>query len=87
MQIQVLGSGCPTCKSLYESVQKIAPQIDPSAKVEYITGQEGMKKIIALGAMHSPVLVVDNKVAMVGYIPDLEKIKNKILAVVSAEQK
>jgi glutaredoxin len=85
MQIQVLGSGCPTCKSLYESILKIAPQIDPTAKVEYITGQEGMKRIIALGAMHSPVLVVDNKIAMIGYIPDLEKIRNKILAVVSTK--
>lgn len=85
MQIQVLGSGCPSCKSLYEAVQKIAQQIDPSAKVEYITGQDGMKKIIALGAMHSPVLVVDNKVAMVGFIPDVEKIKNKILAVLAVK--
>lgn len=50
------------------------------AKVEYITGSEGMKKIIELGVMSSPVLAVNDQVAMVGFTPDIEKIKEKIKA-------
>lgn len=79
MKIQVLGSGCPTCKKLYEIVQKVVQNEKLEAEIEYITGTEGMQKIIELNQMSSPVLVVDKKVALVGFISDLNKIKQKIL--------
>lgn len=79
MRIQVLGSGCPTCKKLHELTQKAAAENGKGAKVEYITGFEGMQKMIELGAMGSPVLAVDGKVAMVGFSPDVSKIKAAIL--------
>jgi small redox-active disulfide protein 2 len=80
MKIQVLGSGCPTCKKLYEITQKAASDMGADITVEYITGSEGMQKIVELGVMSSPVLVVDGKVAMAGFIPDVQEIKDKILA-------
>ncbi|MFZ5425031.1 MAG: thioredoxin family protein [Patescibacteria group bacterium] len=79
MKIQVLGTGCPTCKKLYEIVQKVVQNEKLEAEIEYITGTEGMQKIIELNQMSSPVLVVDKKVALVGFISDLNKIKQKIL--------
>lgn len=77
MKIQVLGSGCATCKKLYEITQKAVVGLD--ASVEYITGAEGMHKIMELGAMGSPVLTVDGKIAMIGFTPDVEEIKEAIL--------
>ncbi len=77
MKIQVLGSGCATCKKLYEITQKAVVGLD--ASVEYITGEEGVQKIVELGAMGSPVLSVDGKIAMVGFTPDIEEIKEAIL--------
>ncbi|GIW69898.1 MAG: thioredoxin family protein [Patescibacteria group bacterium] len=79
MKIQILGSGCPTCKKLHEVVQKIVQDEKMDAEIEYITGSEGMQKIIEMNQMSSPVLVVDEKVAMVGFTPDIDKIKQKIL--------
>jgi len=79
MKIQILGSGCPTCKKLHEVVQKIVQDEKMNAEIEYITGSEGMQKIIEMNQMSSPVLVVDEKVAMVGFTPDIDKIKQKIL--------
>jgi small redox-active disulfide protein 2 len=79
MEIQVLGSGCPTCKKLHEVVQKIVENEKLDVEIEYLTGSEGMKKIIEMNQMSSPVLVVDGKVAMVGFTPDTDKIKQKIL--------
>lgn len=79
MKIQVLGSGCPTCKKLHEVVQRIVQGEKIEAEIEYITGAEGMQKIIEMNQMSSPVLVVDDKVAMVGFTPDTDKIKQKIL--------
>jgi small redox-active disulfide protein 2 len=79
MKIQVLGSGCPTCKKLYEITQKAVAEMGIKEKVEYVSGQEGIQKIIELGAMSSPALAVNGRIAMVGFSPDTAKIKAAIL--------
>lgn len=73
--IQVLGSGCPTCKTLFEITQKAVAELDLKIEVEYITD---IQKIIELGVMSSPVLVVNNRVVLVGQLPSLDKIKDII---------
>jgi small redox-active disulfide protein 2 len=78
MKIQVLGSGCATCKKLYEITQKAVDEMKLDVQVEYITGNEGIQKIVELGVVSSPVLAVDGKPAMVGFSPDIEKIKEAI---------
>lgn len=78
MTIQILGLGCPTCKNLYEITKKAVDELKLNIEVEYLTGSEGMQKIIELGVMNSPVLVVNGKVALTGFTPDLEKIKAAI---------
>ena len=47
-------------------------------KVEYIFGSEGTKKIIELGAMSSPVLVINNQIVMSGYTSNKDFIKKII---------
>jgi len=76
MEIQVLGSGCPTCKDLFELTRKAVKELGLEEEVEYLSGQEGIQKIIELGLMSSPVLVIDGKPVMVGFLPDVEKIKS-----------
>lgn len=78
MKIQVLGSGCPTCKKLYEITQKAVREMKSSDEVEYLTGNEGIKKIMELGSMSSPVMAINNKIVMTGFTPDIEKIKSII---------
>jgi glutaredoxin len=78
MKITVLGSGCPTCKKLYEITQKAVLEMGTNEKVEYISGQAAIQKIISLGAMSSPVLSVNGKIAMMGFTPDIAKIKAAI---------
>jgi small redox-active disulfide protein 2 len=78
MKIQVLGSGCNTCKNLFELTKKAATELGHKGQVEYITGNEGIQKIIELAAVSSPLLVVDGKIAMTGFTPDIEKIKHAI---------
>ena len=75
MKIQVLGSGCPTCQKLYEITKKAVLEMGLKEKVEYLSGAEGMKALIEIGSMSSPVLAVDGKIAMTGFTPDIEKIK------------
>ena len=78
MKIQVLGSGCFTCKKLHEITQKAVLEMGLKEKVEYLTGSEGMQAIIQMGVMSSPVLTVDGKPVMTGFTPDIEKIKKVI---------
>ena len=78
MKIQVLGSGCSTCKSLFELTKKAVEELSLKTEVEYITGTDGTNKIIEMGIMSSPVLTIDSKAVMIGFTPDIEKVKNLI---------
>ncbi len=84
MNIQVLGSGCPTCKSLFELTKKAVDELGLKTEVEYITGGDGIRKILELGAVSSPVLSVDGRIAMIGFIPDIGKIKECIKKTLAA---
>ena len=79
MNIEVVGSGCPTCKQLYALTLKAAERIGHDAKVTYVTEQAGMKRLMELGLMRSPAIVVNGKIAMVGYDPSIDVIKDRIL--------
>ena len=72
MKIQVLGSGCPSCKSLYELTQKSASELGITDEVEYITD---ITKIVELGVMTSPVLAIDGVPVLTGSTNDHEKVK------------
>ena len=76
MNIQVLGSGCPTCKKLYEITQQAVKELNLTDTVEYSTD---VSKIIEMGVMSSPVLAVNGKPVMIGFSPDIEKIKTLII--------
>ena len=76
MKIQVLGSGCPTCQKLYEQTKEVVAQLKLKAEVEYSTD---VSKIIELGIMSSPVLVVDGKPVMVGAPGNTDKIKSLLI--------
>ena len=75
MQIQVLGSGCPTCKKLFELTKQAVEELGLKIEVEYITD---IQKIIEMSVMSSPVLAIDGKPAITGFLPDVKKIKDTI---------
>jgi len=75
MQIQVLGSGCPTCKKLFELTKQAVEELELKTEVEYITD---IQKIVEMGVMSSPVLAINGKPAISGFFPDVKKIKETI---------
>ncbi|MBP9819464.1 thioredoxin family protein [Candidatus Woesebacteria bacterium] len=77
MKIQVLGSGCATCKKLFAMTKDAVKQLNLNVDVEYNTD---ISKIIEMGVMSSPVLAVNGKPAMVGFVPNIEKIKKLLSA-------
>jgi hypothetical protein len=87
MKIQVLGSGCSTCKKLFEITQKAVTEIGRKEKVEYLSGTEGTQAIIEMGIMQSPVLAVNGKPVMTGFTPDIVKIKKAITSGIKIKDK
>ena len=75
IKIEVLGSGCPTCKKLYEITKEVVAEMGLLVEVEYIND---VQRIINMGLMQSPVLALNGKPIMVGFSPDKEKIKKLI---------
>lgn len=75
--VQVLGSGCKNCHSLYENTCTAAKNLGLSVTVEYITD---MAVIAASGIMRMPALVVNGKVVSMGAVlsaPDVEKLLSR----------
>jgi len=81
MKIQVLGSGCTTCKKLYEATKEVVDSLDSKVNLEYVDGIEGTQSMIELGVMSGPVITVDGKVAFTGFTSDKKKITQAILSV------
>jgi len=75
MQIQVLGSGCPTCKKLFELTKQAVKELGLEIEVEYITD---IQKIVEMGVMSSPVLAINGEPVLTGFVPNIEKIKEVI---------
>jgi small redox-active disulfide protein 2 len=75
ISIQVLGSGCPTCKKLFELTKQAVNELELKIEVEYITD---IQKIIEMGVMSSPVLAINGQPILAGSVPNMEKIKEAI---------
>ncbi len=76
IKIQVFGSGCPTCETLYNRVSKVTKEIKSELEVDYITD---IRKMVELGAMSSPVFAINNQIITAGQMPEEDEIKDFIL--------
>ncbi len=75
MEIKVLGTGCPKCKALEKTVINSLAELGISADVSKV---EDIMKIMEYGVMRTPALVINGKVVLSGYVPDINEIKNLI---------
>lgn len=72
MEIKVLGTGCASCKKLYETVYQAVAELDIEATV---LKEEDMILIMSYNVMSLPALVVDNKVVSAGKKLSLSEVK------------
>ncbi|MDD5285233.1 MAG: thioredoxin family protein [Desulfuromonadaceae bacterium] len=71
MKIEVLGTGCSKCKSLYENAKMAVQESGKSAEVVKV---EEIPKIMAYGVMSTPALVVDGQVRFTGKVASVAEI-------------
>ncbi|MFA5368735.1 MAG: MTH895/ArsE family thioredoxin-like protein [Candidatus Paceibacterota bacterium] len=74
-KIEVFGSGCDSCKKLFDLTKKAVTEIGLDAEVEYI---DDIQKAMDLGVMSFPVLAINKKPIIIGIIPSMEEIKEAI---------
>ncbi len=75
MEIKVLGTGCPKCKTLEKTSREAVAELGIDANIEKV---EDIVKIMSYGIMHTPALVIDGKVVLSGRLANITEIKNLI---------
>jgi small redox-active disulfide protein 2 len=72
MKIEVLGTGCAKCKTLYENVKAAVAESGKSAEIVKV---EDIPSIMKYGVMSTPALVVDGQVKFSGKVASAAEIK------------
>jgi len=75
MEIKVLGTGCPRCKTLEKTTRDVVTEMGIEANIEK---EEDIVKIMGYGIMHTPALVINGKVVLSGRVPSASEIKEVI---------
>jgi small redox-active disulfide protein 2 len=75
MKIQILGTGCPKCKILYENAKKAAEETGIQCEIEKV---EDIMKITELGVIMTPALVIDGEVVSAGKVLSVKEIEDVI---------
>ncbi|MDX9929807.1 MAG: thioredoxin family protein [Bacteroidales bacterium] len=72
MEVKVLGTGCPKCKTLDQLTRDVISKNNIDATV---TKVEDIMEIMKYNIMTTPALVVDGKVVVKGRVPSSDEIK------------
>lgn len=75
MNIKILGTGCPKCKTLEKLTTEVVTENSFDAE---ITKVEDIVQIMNYGVMGTPGLVVNEKVLISGRVPSKDEIKKLI---------
>ena len=73
MNILVLGTGCPKCKTLEKATREVVEKYGIEATV---TKVEDIVEILKFNVMTTPALVVDGKVLVKGRVPSQDELKD-----------
>ena len=75
MKIEILGTGCPKCQTLEKVTRNVVAEMEVDANV---VKEEDIMKIMGYGIMHTPALVINEKVVASGRVPSSKEIMNLI---------
>jgi small redox-active disulfide protein 2 len=75
MNIKVLGTGCTSCKNLERNTRAAILEMGIDANVEKV---ENIMDIMKYNILRTPALVVNEKVVVMGRVPNVAEIKKLI---------
>lgn len=76
MEIKILGTGCPKCKTLEKVTREAVAELGLQAE---IIKEEDIIKIMNYGIMHTPGLVINGRVVLSGQVPSLNQVKDILI--------
>ena len=76
MEIKILGTGCPKCKTLEKVTRDAVAETGISANIEKV---EDIVKIMEYRIMHTPGLVINGKVVLSGQVPSVKQVKEILI--------
>ncbi len=76
MTIQILGTGCSKCKTLFDLANRALQETGVKAAVEKV---EDIARILEFDILMTPGLAIDGQVKAAGRIPQLDEVKRFIL--------
>lgn len=68
--IEVLGPGCPRCKETFRVVTHV---VESEGLPFQVVKNENVHRMVELGVLASPAVVIDGKVVLSGRIPKAEE--------------
>ena len=71
MEIKILGTGCPKCKTLEKLTHDVVAESGINAQVSKV---EDIMEIMNYGVVSTPGLVVDGKVKLSGRLPSKDEL-------------
>ena len=77
MKIEILGPGCPRCRTLEENARKAVEELGLDATVEKVAD---INEIAARGVLMTPGLVVDGRAVSSGHLLSVNQIKKQLEA-------
>lgn len=75
MNIKILGTGCPKCKTMERLTTEVVTENSFDAEISKV---EDIVQIMNYGVMGTPGLVVNEKVLISGRVPSKDEIKKLI---------
>ena len=77
MKVQVLGTGCAKCKTLYANAEAAIREAGVAADLEKI---EDIQEIVRMGVMTTPALAIDGNVRLRGTVSSADEISKLLSA-------
>ena len=77
MKIQILGTGCPKCKTLAANAKRALEELGLDIEIEKI---EDIKEIMKFNILMTPGLAIDGNVKSAGRVLSSEEIRKLITA-------
>ncbi len=75
MKIEVLGTGCAKCATLYDNTKKA---LEVSGKSAEVVKVQDIPTIMKYGVMSTPALVIDGQVKFSGKVASVDEIRGML---------
>ena len=73
MEVKVLGTGCPSCRAVYDAFRRVIEESD--IKNVTLSKVEDLTDILTYNVASLPAVVIDGNARVEGYIPSESEVK------------